>query len=192
MIYKGKSKFFYRTYLYPKVRRYNFWGRIILTILAIILLIILPFYIPILIYKVINIPVIGVTFTVIACIFDTIIIGYLIKDCYVALTRLSTAYKPRARLYVTFDSLNVFIGNRNVESMKWKDADIIEKYNYYGEFVILLINNIMGEKRVKCSDRHRNFIMLPYRKDIMDAIERYSKRKVEIAPIDIDRFGRDY
>lgn len=180
------NKNIYKEYLYPNDRFKDFWMRIILTISVILVLV----YI---IIRVLHIaqsePTVYLIILILGVVFPIIII-WIVKDCVTYFKSVSTSYKSRAKLIITHQGVSIYVGRRLMQKMLWSEIDIIEKTIYYDEKVIILVKNFLEEKVVKCYSKEKNFIMFPHRLSIDNAIRKFSKRRVEVTPKDINRFAK--
>lgn len=170
-------------YLYPDDRFKDFWLRIILTAIACSFL--LGIYIKIILMGIKETGFLMILVTLTAIV--PLVTIWLVRD-FVRFLRSFQSHKSRLRVVISRIDIRLLVGNRLIQRMKWDEIDIIEKVRYHNESVILLIKDILGEEPIMCDARLNNYIMLPHRLSLDNAIMRLSNRKVELTPPGVNRF----
>lgn len=100
-----------------------------------------------------------------------------------------TSFRIMGKVLITQTTISTIIGGNIVRQLQWKDVEIIEKSREHGEIVITCITNKMNDKFVICSDKRANYIQLPARPSIVEAIRKFSRQDVTIKDPSVNRFA---
>lgn len=92
------------------------------------------------------------------------------------------------KILIDGEGIATVVRTHEIRKLKWKDITIIEKYREGGEKHIILITNILNEKIVVCDDKKRNYILIPARPSLEQAVKRFSNMDITLADPEINRY----
>lgn len=107
----------------------------------------------------------------------------------------SIGFKSVGRLYLDRDQAILLLGKRKVKVIRWEDAVVIEKFNEEMEYktknyklmdnkIIIMTENYLGKHQR--DEKYINYIEVPARKTIEEAIKKFSTREIAMRKYDED------
>jgi len=97
-------------------------------------------------------------------------------------------FNAMAKVVLTQEGVSVAVYSNIFRKLKWIDIDIIEKsYDKEGR-KLTFICNPYNDRIVVCDDKKKNYIQIPSRGTIEEAVRRFSKREITLADPNNSRF----
>ena len=171
-------------YQFPKIRKKEFWGRIAVLISSYIIAI--AFFVFLYIKNKEHPEIFFIAF--ITFPFACFGLFWLTTDYRRFFKSLISSYQAMSKIVLTREGISIMKGRTVLKSMKWKDIEIIEKMVTVGETQLIFITNILKERVIVLEEKKKNFIIIPSRSTIDEAVRRFSGREITLADPSINRF----